>query len=38
MNIKLKEKQIIQVEYSEYAQESNKKIFIDAPFLSELKA
>jgi len=36
LNVKAKEWAIISVEYSEYAQEHNKKIFIDAPFLREL--
>jgi hypothetical protein len=38
INIKLKEKQQIDIEYSEYAQENNHKIFIDAIFLTQLKA
>ena len=37
LNIKVKAKQTIEIEYSEYAQEHDKKIFIDAPFLSTLK-
>lgn len=36
LNVKAKEGNVIAVEYSEYAQEHNKKIFIDAPFLREL--
>jgi len=36
LNVKAKEGNIIAVEYSEYAQEHNKKIFIDAPFLRDL--
>jgi pyruvate kinase len=37
LDIKVREKQHIEVDYSEYAQEHDKKIFIDAPFLRELK-
>ncbi|HCB51859.1 TPA: hypothetical protein DEP21_04840 [Patescibacteria group bacterium] len=37
MDIKLKDKQIIEIEYSEYAQENNQKIFADATFLGTLK-
>lgn len=37
MDIKVKAKQNIEIEYSEYAQEHDKKIFVDAPFLRELK-
>lgn len=37
VDIKLKDKQKIEVEYSEYAQEHNDKIFVDATFLSQLK-
>lgn len=37
MNIKVKAKQNIEIEYSEYAQEHDKKIFVDAPFLADLK-
>ena len=37
MDIKLKVKQNIEIDYSEYAQEHDKKIFVDAPFLHELK-
>ncbi|HCY20338.1 TPA: hypothetical protein DIC40_00400 [Patescibacteria group bacterium] len=37
VDIKLKDKQKIEVEYSEYAQEHDQKIFIDATFLSQLK-
>ncbi|MDD3263164.1 MAG: pyruvate kinase [Candidatus Absconditabacteria bacterium] len=37
VDIKLKDKQKIEVEYSEYAQEHNEKIFVDATFLSQLK-
>lgn len=36
LNVKAKEWAVITVEYSEYAQENNKRIFIDAPFLREL--
>lgn len=38
VDIKLKDKQKIEVEYSEYAQEHNEKIFVDATFLSQLKS
>jgi len=38
MEIKLKEKQVIEIEYSEYAQENAQKIFIDATFIGKLKA
>jgi hypothetical protein len=38
MEIKLKEKQVIEIEYSEYAQENAQKIFIDATFIAKLKA
>ncbi|MEI7920122.1 MAG: hypothetical protein WCH65_08490 [bacterium] len=37
MDIKVKAKQTIEIDYSEYAQEHDKKIFVDAPFLEELK-
>jgi len=37
VDIKVKAKQNIEIDYSEYAQEHDKKIFIDAPFLKELK-
>ncbi len=37
VNIKLKAKQKIELDYSEYAQEHDKKIFIDAPFLQDLE-
>ncbi len=37
MDIKVKEKQKIEMEYSEYAQENDQKIFVDATFLSALK-
>ncbi len=37
LDIKLKDKQKIEVEYSEYAQEHDQKIFVDATFLSNLK-
>lgn len=37
MDIKVKARQVIEIEYSEYAQEHDKKIFVDAPFLKELK-
>ena len=37
MDTKVKAKQKIEIEYSEYAQESNQKMFIDATFLSTLK-
>ncbi len=37
MDIKVKEKQKIEMEYSEYAQENDQKIFVDATFLAELK-
>jgi pyruvate kinase len=37
VNIKVKDKQKLEMEYSEYAQEHEKKIFIDAPFLRDLK-
>lgn len=36
VNIKLKAKQKVELDYSEYAQEHDKKIFIDAPFLKDL--
>ena len=37
VNIKVKDKQKLEMEYSEYAQEHEKKVFIDAPFLRDLK-
>ncbi len=37
LDIKVKAKQTIEIDYSEYAQEHDKKIFVDAPFLEELK-
>ena len=37
LDIKVKAKQTIEIEYSEYAQEHDKKIFVDAPFLRSLK-
>jgi hypothetical protein len=37
LDINLANKQIIEVEYSEYAQENDQKIFVDATFLSQLK-
>ncbi len=37
MDIKVKARQTIEIDYSEYAQEHDKKIFVDAPFLKELK-
>lgn len=37
MDIKVKAKQNIEIEYSEYAQEHDKRIFVDAAFLRELK-
>ena len=37
VDIKVKEKQKIEIDYSEYAQEHEKKLFLDAPFLHELK-
>ncbi|MFA7298528.1 MAG: pyruvate kinase [Candidatus Absconditabacterales bacterium] len=37
MDIKVKAKQKIEIEYSEYAQEHDKRIFVDAAFLRELK-
>jgi len=36
-NIKVKDKQKLEMEYSEYAQEHEKKVFIDAPFIRDLK-
>lgn len=36
LNVKAKEGASIVVEYSEYAQEHSKRIFVDAPFLREL--
>ncbi len=38
VDIKVKDKQKIEIEYSEYAQEHEDKIFVDATFLSELKS
>ncbi len=37
MDVKVREKQLVEVEYSEYAQEHEKKIFLDAPFIRELR-
>ncbi len=37
VDIKVKAKQNIEIDYSEYAQEHDKKLFIDAPFLKDLK-
>ncbi len=37
INIKVKARQNIEIDYSEYAQEHDKKIFVDAPFLKDLK-
>ncbi len=37
MDIIVKDKQKIEIEFSEYAQESNQKIFVDATFLWQLK-
>ncbi len=37
MDIKVKARQTIEIEYSEYAQEHDKRIFVDAAFLRELK-
>jgi pyruvate kinase len=37
VDIKVKAKQKIELDYSEYAQEHDKKLFIDAPFLKDLK-
>jgi len=37
VNIKVKDKQKIELDYSEYAQEHEKKLFLDAPFLHSLK-
>ena len=37
MDIKLKARQNMEIDYSEYAQEHDKKIFVDASFLHELK-
>jgi len=37
LDIKVKAKQTIEIDYSEYAQEHDKKIFVDAPFLGDLK-
>ncbi len=37
LDIKVKSGQTIGLDYSEYAQEHDKKIFIDAPFINELK-
>jgi pyruvate kinase len=36
VDIKVKAKQNIEIDYSEYAQEHDKKIFVDAPFLKDL--
>lgn len=37
VDIKVKTRQTIEVDYSEYAQEHDKKIFLDAPFIHEMK-
>ncbi|MCX6823559.1 MAG: pyruvate kinase [candidate division SR1 bacterium] len=37
MDIKVKARQTIEIEYSEYAQEHDKRIFVDAAFLRQLK-
>lgn len=37
LDIKVKARQNIEIDYSEYAQEHDKKIFVDASFLHELK-
>lgn len=37
LDIKVKARQNIEIDYSEYAQEHDKKIFMDASFLHELK-
>ena len=37
LDITLKEKQEIEIEFSEYAQENNQRIFIDATFVGELE-
>lgn len=37
VNLKVKDKQQIEVEYSEYAQEQNQKIFIDTPLIGTVK-
>ena len=37
LDIKVKARQTIEIDYSEYAQEHDKKIFVDAPFLKTLK-
>lgn len=37
LDIKVKARQTIEIEYSEYAQEHDKRIFVDASFLRELK-
>ena len=37
MDIKVKARQKIEIDYSEYAQEHDKKIFVDASFLHDLK-
>jgi len=36
-NIKVKDKQKLEIDYSEYAQEHEKKLFLDAPFIRDLK-
>ena len=36
MDLSLREKSTIALDYSEYAQEHDKKIFVDAPFLNSL--
>ncbi len=37
LDIKVKTKSTIEVDYSEYAQEHDKKIYIDAPFITTFK-
>ena len=37
LDITLKEKQEIEIEFSEYAQENNQRIFVDATFVGELE-
>lgn len=37
VDIKVKARQNIEIDYSEYAQEHDKKIFVDAPFLKDMK-
>jgi len=36
MDLTIREKSTVTLDYSEYAQEQDKKIFIDAPFLTSL--